>query len=141
MSTIGLIIATHGGLAEGLKSAIQLIMGPQDNLRTIGLQPGKDIQDMKHAIKEKIIELNQYNHVFIMSDLFGGTPSNSTTLVQKEFQHKVRHLTGVNLPMLIQFYTSTTDDPDQLAEEIIHVSKDSVQVVTGKVQNEEFQLE
>jgi mannose PTS system EIIA component len=136
MSSFGMILATHGGLAKGIISTLEMIMGPQTNILTASLQPGQGIQELRSEIIMKLEQLSDYQYVFIVTDLFGGTPSNSSVLVGQD-QEKVRLLTGVNLPMVIQFCSSATKDPDQLCRELEEVGKEGVRIINNLNKNEE----
>jgi PTS system mannose-specific IIA component len=123
-----MILATHGELAKGLKSALEIIMGTQENIYPISLLPGQGIQEIRSEMESKLEQLKEKTCIFIVTDLFGGTPFNSSIFVGKD-KEKIRLMTGVNLPMLIQFCSSGTNDPDQLAKELEQVGKDCVQII------------
>ena len=136
MSSFGMILATHGGMANGIISTLEMIMGPQKNILTASLQPGQGIQELRSEILSKLEELSDFQYVFIVTDLFGGTPSNCSILVGKD-QERIRLITGVNLPMMIQFCSSATNDPDQLCRELEEVGRESIRVFRNLTQNEE----
>ena len=73
---LGLIIITHGNLALELKSAMEHIIGTQTNIEIFCIIPDDDIDIQKNNIQKTIKELNQGNGVIILTDMFGGTPSN-----------------------------------------------------------------
>ena len=97
---IGLIIITHGNLALELKSAMEHIIGSQTDIEIFCINPDDDIDIQKNNIQNTIREINKGNGIIILTDMFGGTPSNlALSFLEKG---KVEVLSGVNLPMLIK---------------------------------------
>ncbi len=103
---VGIVIACHGRLAEGLIDALTLLAGEQKSLIGLGLLPGNSPLDFGKKVEQAVDELDEGDGVLVLTDLFGGTPSNSAArLINRE---DVRAFAGVNLPMLLL---------DDLAEE------------------------
>ena len=73
---IGIIIVTHGNLALELKSAMEHILGIQKNIEIISIKPEDDLEIKKSALEESIKKVDEENGVIILTDMFGGTPSN-----------------------------------------------------------------
>jgi len=97
---IGLVLVTHGALADEFLSAMQYVVGPQKQIASVGIFPNDDIQKRRDEILQKVREVNDGSGVIILTDMFGGTPSNlSISLLDKE---KVEVVAGLNLPMLIK---------------------------------------
>ena len=97
---IGLVIVTHGRLAEEFVSATEHVVGTQEALRAICIGPDDDMDLRQTEIKEAVAEVDQGSGVVILTDMFGGTPSNlALTLLEKG---KIEVLAGINLPMLIK---------------------------------------
>ena len=97
---IGLIIITHGNLALELKSAMEHIIGSQADIEIFCINPDDDIDIQKNNIQNTIKEINKGNGIIILTDMFGGTPSNLALGFLEP--GKVEVLSGVNLPMLIK---------------------------------------
>ena len=97
---IGVLITTHGNLGNELIKAAQLIKGPLNDISHVSLGQTKDVEDGKKEIGNAIKKLDKGRGVLILTDLFGGTPSNISLSFMKE--GKVEVLTGVNLPMLLK---------------------------------------
>ena len=97
---LGLIIITHGNLALELKSAMEHIIGTQTNIEIFCITPDDDIDIQKNNIQKTIKELNQGNGVIILTDMFGGTPSNLALNFLEPGVIEV--ISGVNLPMLVK---------------------------------------
>lgn len=98
---ISILIATHGGLADGLASAVELLAGKQEKFETIGLYHGDGIDEFAQNIQNKCRELDDGDGVLVFIDLFGGSPSNAVMKLMGE-NAKLQAVAGVNLPMVIQ---------------------------------------
>ena len=99
---IGLMIITHGNLALELKSAMEHMIGDQNDIEIFSITPEDDIDIQKHNIEKKLKELNQGKGVIILTDVFGGTPSNlALNFLEPGI---IEIMSGVNLPMLIKIW-------------------------------------
>ena len=97
---IGMIIVTHGDLAEHFVDAMQHVVGPQDQVATVCIGPSDDMEQRRKEIAEGIAEVDTGNGAIILTDLFGGTPSNlAISLLETG---RVEVIAGINLPMLIR---------------------------------------
>lgn len=97
---IGLILVTHGRLAEEFVAAMQHVVGRQEAVRTVCIGPNDDMEARRAEIAAAVTEVDAGQGVIILTDLFGGTPSNlAISLMQKG---KVEVIAGINLPMLIR---------------------------------------
>ena len=97
---IGVLITTHGNLGSELIKAAELIRGSMKGIIHIAVDQTKAVEDIKKEIRTAIKKLDQGQGVLILTDLFGGTPSNISLSFMKE--GKVEVITGVNLPMLLK---------------------------------------
>jgi PTS system mannose-specific IIA component len=97
---IGLVIVTHGDLAIELKRATEHVVGPQEAMQTICIGPDDDIEKRRDDIRKAVDEVSGGKGVILLTDMFGGTPSNLAISMLRE--DKVEVLAGVNLPMLIK---------------------------------------
>ena len=97
---IGLVIVTHGRLAEELVSAMEHVVGPQRGVRAICIGPEDDMERRRAAIVEAAREVDEGSGVILLTDMFGGTPSNLAISVMEP--GRVDVVAGVNLPMLIK---------------------------------------
>ena len=119
---IGIIIVTHGNLALELKSAMEHILGIQKNIEIISIKPDDDLEIKKSSLEESIKKVDEENGVIILTDMFGGTPSNLAISLLKI--GKVEIISGVNLPMLIKLIgLRDSNDLQKVATE----SKESAQ--------------
>ena len=97
---IGLVLVTHGKLAEEFRHAVEHVVGPQKFIETVSIGPEDDMDRRRQDIIQAVSGADDGHGVIILTDMFGGTPSNlGMTFLQGD---KVEVITGVNLPMLIK---------------------------------------
>ena len=97
---IGMILVTHGKLAEEFVHAMEHVVGRQEYVATVCIGPEDDVERRRHDIADAIRLVDSGNGVIILTDLFGGTPSNlAISLMQAG---KIEVIAGINLPMLIR---------------------------------------
>lgn len=97
---IGLVIVTHGQLAIELRRATEHVVGPQDSMETICIGPDDDMEKRRSDIRAAVERVDNRAGVILLTDMFGGTPSNLAISMLRD--GKVEVLAGVNLPMLIK---------------------------------------
>jgi len=97
---IGVLITTHGNLGNELIHAAEMIKGPLKDVMHVCVEQNKGVEDVKKEISSAIKKLDKGKGVLILTDLFGGTPSNISLSFMRE--GKVEVVTGVNLPMLLK---------------------------------------
>ncbi|MEO6581153.1 MAG: PTS sugar transporter subunit IIA [Sphingomicrobium sp.] len=97
---IGLVLVTHGRLAVEFITALQHVVGPQDAIEGICIEADDDMEARRKDIADAIGRVSDGNGVIILTDLFGGTPSNLAISLMKNKDIEV--IAGVNLPMLIR---------------------------------------
>jgi PTS system mannose-specific IIA component len=125
----GLVLVTHAGLAGALKSAAEMIVGSIDICASVEVIPGEHADEIMARVVSAV-EAVSADGAIIMTDLFGGTPSNMAMSFLKEGRIEV--LTGVNLPMLIEFCSrrgrmSVAD----LASELLRSGREGI-IVAGE---------
>lgn len=96
---IGIVIVTHCNLGQELIRSAEFIVGGLNRTRAVSLNPGEKDEDLRGKIAEAIEQVDKGDGVIILTDMFGGTPSNISLSFLSE--GKVEVVTGVNLPMLI----------------------------------------
>jgi PTS system mannose-specific IIA component len=97
---IGLILVTHGRLAQEFLVAMEHVVGKQQNIETIAIGPNDDMEQRRADIAAAIAKVDSGKGVIVLTDLFGGTPSNlAISLLEAG---RVEVIAGVNLPMLIR---------------------------------------
>ena len=97
---IGLVLVTHGRLAVEFRSALEHVVGPQKQIEAITIGPDDDVDQSRNMIIEAVKRVDSGQGVAILTDMFGGTPSNLAISVMSH--PKVEVLAGINLPMLIK---------------------------------------
>ena len=97
---IGLILVTHGKLAEEFVHAMQHVVGRQDDIATVCIGPNDDMERRRREIADAIKAVDSGKGVIVLTDLFGGTPSNLAISLMQAC--KVEVIAGINLPMLIR---------------------------------------
>jgi PTS system mannose-specific IIA component len=97
---IGLILVTHGNLAEEFVHAMQHVVGQQEAIATVCIGPNDDMERRRREIALAIKAVDSGQGAIILTDLFGGTPSNLAISLMKA--GKVEVIAGINLPMLIR---------------------------------------
>ncbi|WP_026379332.1 PTS sugar transporter subunit IIA [Afifella pfennigii] len=97
---IGLVLVTHGQLAMEFRAALEHVVGPQKAFATISIGPDDDMEDRRHDIMRAVEEVDDGDGVILLTDMFGGTPSNLAISVMEPGRIEV--VAGVNLPMLIK---------------------------------------
>ncbi|MBK8084989.1 MAG: PTS sugar transporter subunit IIA [Devosia sp.] len=97
---IGMVLVTHGALADEFKSALQHVVGPQDFVETVAIGPDDDMEQRREDILDSVGRADQGQGVVILTDMFGGTPSNLA--ISAMHGRNVEVICGVNLPMLVK---------------------------------------
>jgi len=97
---IGLVLVTHGRLADELVAALEHVVGPQSDVDTVCIGPDDDMEERRTHILESVARVDTGDGVVLLTDMFGGTPSNlAISIIDKA---NVEVIAGVNLPMLIK---------------------------------------
>ena len=97
---IGLVLIAHGKLASELVSIMEHIVGRQEYIETVSIGPDDDVEKRREEIIQKTTAVDQGKGVILLTDMFGGTPSNLA--ISTMAKNKVEVVAGVNLPMLIK---------------------------------------
>ncbi len=100
---IGLVLVTHGNLALEFISAMQHVVGKQENVAAVCIGPEDDMEMRRQEILDKVSEVDSGAGVIVLTDMFGGTPSNLAISIMD--RANVEIIAGVNLPMLIKIAT------------------------------------
>lgn len=105
---IGMVLVTHGRLAEEFVAATEHVVGPQDQVRAISIGPDDDMEQRRDDILKAVAEVETGSGVILLTDMFGGTPSNLAISVMEKASVEV--IAGINLPMLIKLASVRGDD-------------------------------
>jgi PTS system mannose-specific IIA component len=127
---VGVVIVTHYGLGEEFLQALRLIIPDAPTFHAVSVNPTQSLDDMRAAILEGLRTVDQGSGVLILTDMFGGTPSNVSLSFLDE--HHVEVVTGMNLPMLIKLATLQEEKPlDELAKFIKEYGQRNISVASG----------
>jgi PTS system mannose-specific IIA component len=97
---IGLVLVTHGQLAAEFRHAVEHVVGPQDNFETVAIGADDDMEQRRSDIVDAVGRVDTGAGVIVLTDMFGGTPSNLAISVMESGRTEV--IAGMNLPMLIK---------------------------------------
>jgi len=112
---VGIVIVTHLKLGEELLAVAELIVGKPEQFQAVSINPKDGVEEIKEKISEAIRRVDRGKGILILTDMFGGTPSNICLSFLEEW--KIEVITGVNLPMLLKLSTYEEEkDLDELAE-------------------------
>ncbi len=105
---IGVVLVTHGRLAEEFRNAVEHVVGPQENLETVAIGAEDDIEQRRKDIIDAVARVEGGFGVIVLTDMFGGTPSNLAISVMEA--GRVEVIAGMNLPMLIKLSSIRKSD-------------------------------
>lgn len=126
---IGLVLVTHAGLADALRTSAEMIVGPLECCASVQVAPEERADEIMSRVVSAV-EVVSADGAVIMTDLFGGTPSNMAMSFLKEGRIEV--LTGVNLPMVIEFCSKRDRLPlIELAAELQRCGREGI-IVAGE---------
>ena len=112
---IGMVLVTHGRLASEFRAALEHVVGPQSQVETINIMPDDDMEQRRKDILAAIHAVDSGNGVVLLTDMFGGTPSNLAISAMEGA--KVDVVAGMNLPMLIKL--ASVRDSSSLEQAVI----------------------
>ncbi len=122
---IGIVIVTHGDFADGIKSAVKLIAGPQEQFETVALREGDSIDGLKERIQAAITKTDTGSGTLVFVDMLGASPSNAAAYLVTD---RVEIVTGVNLPMILEILAVRGDmDLTDVADMAMNAGKESIQ--------------
>lgn len=105
----GIVLVSHGAIGREMLTALDQIVGPQKQTRAISIAPDDDMDECRKMILSSIKEVNTGDGVVLLSDMFGGTPSNLALSVMPNTDAVV--LAGVNLPVLVKLASLRESTP------------------------------
>jgi mannose PTS system EIIA component len=123
---IGLVIVTHGRLAIEFRAALEHVVGPQTQIEAITIGPDDNGEQCRKNIIEAVKRVDSGDGVAILTDMFGGTPSNLAISVMS--RPKVEVLAGINLPMLVKLAKVRGESP--LAEAVVAAQESGRKYIT-----------
>lgn len=130
---IGIVLVTHGNLAGEFRKALEHVVGPQDNLETISIEADDDMEIRRADVAKAVRTVDTGTGVIILTDLFGGTPSNMAISMMQDDNIEV--IAGINLPMLVKLASlrsnnsilETAEKAQEAGRKYIHVASKVLQ--------------
>ncbi|MDD7045420.1 MAG: PTS sugar transporter subunit IIB [Anaerococcus sp.] len=126
---LGIILASHGGFAKGIKESAQMIFGDQEKFESVILLPSMGPNDFRKNLEDVIDRMNTDEILFLI-DLRGGTPFNQVSNLLEDHKDKRAIVTGLNLPMVIEALSERMngDSSHSIAKKVIGAAKDGIKI-------------
>ncbi|MCF0259036.1 MAG: PTS mannose transporter subunit IIAB [Erysipelotrichaceae bacterium] len=133
---VGIILASHGEFAKGIKQSSEMIFGPQQDVEAVVLMPSEGPEQFRAKLEEAISKLSDQEQVLILCDLWGGTPFNQSSAVISGHEETWAIVTGMNLPMLIEAYAQRfgTENAHEIATHICETGADGCKTLPESLQ-------
>ena len=133
---IGLVLVTHGRLAVELISALEHVVGPQEHISAVCIGPDDDMERRRTDILDNIKQVETGKGVILLTDMFGGTPSNLAISVMDKANVEI--IAGVNLPMLIKLASVRKTEPlDEAIESAQQAGRKYINIASKLLSQEE----
>ena len=129
---VGIILASHGGFAEGIYQSGEMIFGKQENVKACILKPSEGPDDIRKKMEDAIASFDDPEQVLFLIDLWGGTPFNQANNLFDKHKDTWAIVTGLNLPMLIEAYGARLQDgitAREIAKQIVGSAKDGIKTL------------
>lgn len=136
---VGIILASHGGFADGIYQSGEMIFGKQENVAHVILKPDEGPDDIRAKMEKAIASFDDDEEVLFLVDLWGGTPFNQANNLVEQHKDKWAIVAGMNLPMVIEAYASrfSMNTAHEIAAHIIETAKEGVKVMPESLQPKE----
>lgn len=124
-----IILVSHGSFSKGLYQTMEMVLGPQENLAYVGLYPEQGVDILKENIEKEFKKAKENEEILVLTDLFYGSPFNA--VVQLMNKYDVYHLTGINVPLLMEILImrSNGKNAEEICEEAMKLAGSTVQDV------------
>lgn len=127
---VGIVLASHGGFADGIAQSAQMLFGEQKDFAHVILRPSEGPDDIRKKMEKAIASFDDQDQVLFLVDLWGGTPFNQANGLFEKHADKWAIVSGMNLPMVVQALTERMMDANatahQIATKIIEPAKDGI---------------
>ncbi|HUC62311.1 MAG TPA: PTS sugar transporter subunit IIA [Alphaproteobacteria bacterium] len=120
---IGMILVTHGRLAVEFISALEHVVGPQQRIKAVCIGAEDDMEERREEILRSVADVDDGSGVVLLTDMFGGTPSNLAISVMDNAHVEV--IAGVNLPMLIKLASVRQADPPPPLQKAVALAQEA----------------
>lgn len=134
---VGIILASHGDFAEGILQSGSMIFGEQENVKAVTLHPSDSPESLKDKMKDAIATFDNSEQILFLVDLWGGTPFNQANGLCEEHKNKWVIVSGLNLPMLIEAYSSrfSMETAQEIAAAIIEPAQEGIKTTSTQSQS------
>lgn len=132
MTTIPVVFVGHGGYPAGVRDAVEMILGEQENVVTVALPPDGSTEQLGDEVTEALERLGATGGALVLADLMGGSPANAVGLLALR-DPNVHLVSGLNLPMALEVLTSTAATAAELAAVAEHAGRDGVIDVAARL--------
>ena len=122
---IGVVIVTHGNLASALLDTVELIMGKQEQVKTVAFETGQAVVDLQTRIAQAVTKVDSGRGTIIFVDILGGSPYNASAMLVME-QKNIEIITGVNVPMLFETLPMRTGKLTKVVEVALRGGHDGI---------------
>ena len=122
---IHIIMVSHGEYAKAMLESSQLIVGEQENITVFGFNLGDSTDQLRESIENEVERVQKNGDVLVLTDMFSGSPFNVASSLMQKFSFQ--HITGINLPLLLEILTSRGDvGIEELCKNVIEQGKDTI---------------
>lgn len=125
---VGIVLASHGGFADGIFQSAEMIFGKQENLAHVILKPDEGPDDIRAKMEKAVASFDDQDQVLFLIDLWGGTPFNQANNLVKEHEDTWAIVSGMNLPMVIEALGQRmgSDNAHDIAKAIVKPGRDGI---------------
>jgi PTS system mannose-specific IIA component len=122
---VEIIMVSHGDYMKAMLESAQLIVGEQEHIHTFGLHLGESVDQLREKISEAIAEAQKNGEVLVLTDIRSGSPFNVTVSLMQ--QYSFHHITGINLPILLEVLMSRDClSAEELCKDVLEKGKESI---------------
>lgn len=122
---VEIIIVSHGNFAKEMLASAEMIVGEQENVQVFGLHLGGSVEKLKSEVAEAIEKALAQGEVLVLTDMFAGSPFNLTFSLMETYSFW--HITGVNLPMLLEILTTRSSlSAEELSDDVMAKGRKSI---------------
>ena len=125
---IGIVLITHTGLGKEILQVMKHVAGPQPNIEYVGIYPDDDIEEKRHEVFEKTDSVDTGDGVVILTDIYGGTPSNLAISLMEE--RNVEVISGVNVPLLVKLVKVRNEPLKEAAHQAKEAGRNYIRVAS-----------
>lgn len=119
---VGIVIVSHGDMAEGLLDAARMIVGEQEGIVTVSLREMDAVEGLMERVAAAIEKVDSSDGVLVLVDLFGASPFNASARLAMEGDSKIEVIAGVSLPMLVEL--AVQRDGESL-ERLVNIAREA----------------